>query len=108
MVWWVPHTLKKCDRIISKLVLRKRKETHEYGIEVPRNVHHALELDRDNRKSLWANAIRKVISGLSLAFDIRDKDTSVESAREYLECYTIFDVKMDFTQKARFVANGAH
>ena len=25
----------------------------------------------------------------------------------YLECYMIFDIKMDFTRKARFVANGA-
>ena len=25
----------------------------------------------------------------------------------YLECYTIFEVKMDFQRKTRFVANGA-
>ena len=40
-----------------------------------------------------------------VAFDIKGKDHHIEPGREYLECYMIFDVKMDFTRKARFVAN---
>ena len=70
-------------------------------------MHHALELDRDNGNSLWASAIRKEMSEIRVAFDIKDRNTNVEPGREYLECYMIFDVKMDFTRKARFVANGA-
>ena len=42
-----------------------------------------------------------------IAFDILDEGQSVEPGRKYLECYMIFDVKMDMTRKARFVANGA-
>ena len=38
---------------------------------------------------------------------MKEKDANVEPGREYLECYMIFNVKMDFTRKARFVANGA-
>ena len=45
--WWVPHILKKRDRIIS--LVKKRsprylKRTHKFGIEVPKTVKEALEL----------------------------------------------------------------
>ena len=105
--WWVPHTIKKRDQIISKVVSRSKKKTHKYGIEVPRDMRHALELDKQNGNTLWAEAIRKEMSKARVAFDVKEKDTWVEPAREYLECYTKFDVKMDFTRKARHVANVA-
>ena len=41
-----------------------------------------------------------------VAFHVKERDTQVEPTREYLECYTIFDMKIDFTRKARHVANG--
>ncbi len=49
--WWVPHVLKKRDRIIS--LVRKRtthylKRTHKFGLEVPKTVKEALALDRKN------------------------------------------------------------
>ena len=42
-----------------------------------------------------------------VAFDILDKDQNVEAGRIFLECYMIFEVRMDFRRKARYVANGA-
>ena len=33
--WWVPHTLKKRQVILSALKKRIRKTTHKYGIEIP-------------------------------------------------------------------------
>ena len=44
--WWVPHTLKKRQVILSVLKKRIRKTTHKYGIEIPTSVEHAFELDR--------------------------------------------------------------
>jgi hypothetical protein len=49
--WWVPHVLRKRDRIIS--LVRKRnprylKRTHKFGIELPKTVKEALELDKKN------------------------------------------------------------
>ena len=105
--WWVPHTIKKRDMTISSVVNRSKKKSHKFGIEVPRDVRSALEIDRANVNSLWADAIHLEMSEVRVAFDIKEKDTRVEPGREYLECYMIFDVKMDFTRKARFVANGA-
>ena len=42
--WWVPHTLKKRNALISAMKVRLRKTTHKYGIEIPTSVDHAMEL----------------------------------------------------------------
>jgi hypothetical protein len=60
--WWVPHVLRKRDRIISavaKRFARFLKRTHKFDIEIPRTIKEALELDRRNGNTLWADAIAK-------------------------------------------------
>ena len=44
--WWTPHVLRKSNRIISKVKARMKVTTHKYGIEVPRSIDHAKELDK--------------------------------------------------------------
>ena len=68
--WWVPHVLKKCDRIIS--IVRKRttrylKRTRKFGIEVPKTVKEALDLDHKNDNTLWADAIAKEMKEVCIA-----------------------------------------
>jgi hypothetical protein len=46
--WWVPSTLKKRNRFISKVKSKYWQRTHKYGIEVPKSVKHALEIDQKN------------------------------------------------------------
>ena len=75
--WWAPHTLKKRDNIISKVVLRTKKKSHKYGIKVPSNVRHALELDKNNRNTLWADAIDLEMGEVRVAFNVRQKITTV-------------------------------
>jgi hypothetical protein len=62
--WWVHHVLKKHDQIISlvcKRTTRYLKRTHKFGIEVPKTVKEALDLDCKNGNTLWAVAIAKEI-----------------------------------------------
>ncbi len=71
--WWVPHVLKKQDRIISKVAKRSArylKRTHKFGIEVPKTVKEALALDRKNGNTLWADGIAKEMTEVRKAFDI--------------------------------------
>ena len=51
--WWVPCTLRKRDLIISKVKARIRRTTHKCGVEIPRDVEHAKELDAANGNGLW-------------------------------------------------------
>ena len=50
---WVPHSLKKRKRIISKLGTSKYWRTQEkMGIMVPRSIEQAYKLDEENNNTL--------------------------------------------------------
>ena len=57
--WWVPYTLRKRDTIISAVKSRVRVATHKYGIEVPRGIEHAKQLDKKNGNKFWMRALAK-------------------------------------------------
>ena len=44
--WWVPHVLRKRNRIISKVKPKYWRTTHKFGIRLPHSVEEALEIDR--------------------------------------------------------------
>ena len=104
--WWVPYVLRKRDYIISKVTTRVRKKTHKYGIRVPSSVKEAYEIDKLNGNTFWANAISKEMTNVSIAFDILEEDENLPPGFTLATCHLIFDVKMDFTRKARFVMDG--
>jgi hypothetical protein len=108
--WWVAHVLKKRDRIISlvcKRTTRYLKRTHKFGIEVPKTVKEALDLDRKNGNTLWADAIAKAMKEVCIAFNILPDGHSVPIGYQKIPCHMIFDVKIEyFRQKARLVAGG--
>jgi hypothetical protein len=104
--WWVPYTIKKCERIISAVRTRATKRSHKFGIEVPTSVKRALEIDQETNSNLWRKAIEKEMHHVMCAFEILDEDAPEPRMSKRIPCHMIFDVKMDFTRKARFVAGG--
>jgi hypothetical protein len=56
--WWVPHTLRRRNAILLAVKARVRKKTHKYGIEAPKIIGHAKELDRINGNTLWMDALK--------------------------------------------------
>jgi hypothetical protein len=48
--WWVPHVLKKRDRIIKTVKKRYWKRTHKFGIELPHSVQDALDIKKKKKK----------------------------------------------------------
>ena len=87
---------------------RTKKKSHKYGIQIPTTVAEAHKLDLANGNSYWTDAIKNEMATIRVAFDILDGDRKVEPGRTYLEFYMLFEVKMDFRRKARYVANGAN
>jgi hypothetical protein len=108
--WWVPHVLKKCNRIISlvcKRTIRYLKRTHKFGIGVPKTVKEALALEHKNGNTLWVDAIAKETKEVCIAFNILSDGHSAPIGYQKIPCHMIYDVKMeDFRQKARLVAGG--
>jgi hypothetical protein len=118
-VWWVGDVLRKRNHIISKVASRYWKTTHKFGIEIPKSVKHALEIDKRNGNRFWEMATKKEMDKIRSmgTFERWDKGSAADlkSGRvklpgyQRITCHMVFDVKMDgnFTRKARFVANGA-
>ena len=104
--WWVPYTLKKRDRVISAINARMKRITHKYGIEVPRTIAEARALDAKNGNDLWEQAIRKEMYNCSIAFQILEEGQKPPPGWKKSSGHMIFDVKMDFTRKARWVKDG--
>lgn len=106
--WWVPYTLKKRDRIVHAQASRYARTTHKFGIELPRTVEQALELDRKTGTTHWQEAIKKEMDTVGIAFKVtEDSGNKPIPGHTRITCHLVFDVKMDFTRKARFVANGS-
>ena len=104
--WWVPYTLRKRDVIISAVKARVRRTTHKYGFEVPRNLKHAYEIDAKNGNDFWRKAIEKEMHNVGIAFEILDPDAHVPVGWNKVTGHLVFDIKMDFTRKARWVLDG--
>ena len=107
--WWVPHVLKKRNRIISKVKSKYWVRTHKYGIRIPKSVKEAQQLDRENGDTLWWDAICKEMKNVLIAFEEFDGDEKdLPPGYQYVDCHMIFDIKMgeNFRRKARMVAGG--
>ena len=108
--WRVYKVLKKRDRIIS-LVKRRNtrylKRSHKFGIALPKSVAEALELDKKNGDSMWADAMAKELKNVRVAFDMLPNGESAQIGDQFVKCHLVFDIKMeDFRRKAHFVAGG--
>ena len=112
--WWVSQTLRTRNRIIAKVKSRYWKTSHKYGVRLPHSVQEALEIDRQTGTDFWWKAIQKEMGKVMIAFEFDESltpdqlraDKTAYVGFQEITCHIIFDVKMDLTRKARFVAGG--
>ena len=107
--WWVPHTLKKRNRIIGKIKSKYWVRTHKFGINIPKTVAEARAIDAENGNTFWWDAILKEMKNVRPAFEVWEKsEGEIPIGFQQIKCHLIFDVKMgeNFRRKARFVAGG--
>ena len=104
-IWWVPYTLRKRDVMLASVKARVRKANVKYGIKVPRTLKEAIMLDKENNNTLWQDAIDKEMNGILPGFDFPDSNKP-PSGYSKSSGHLVFDVKMDFTRKARWVKDG--
>lgn len=78
----------------------------KFGVEVPTKVSEALALDKKNGNTLWADAIRKEMKNSRIAFQRLGENEKPPVGFKEITCHLVFDVKMDLTRKARYVAGG--
>ena len=107
--WWVPSTLKKRNRFISKVKIKYWQQTHKYDIEIPKSVKHSLELDQKNGDNQCWEAIMTKMATVRVAFQVFYVESNqLAPGYQEIKCHMIFDVKLgeNFRRKARNVAGG--
>ena len=113
--WWVSWTVRKRNIVISKLKGKYWRTTHKFSIRLPKDVKEALDINRITGTDFWRKAVNKEISEVKVAWkadkkftpeQIRSHKTNEYIGLQKIGCHLIFDIKMDFTRKARFVAGG--
>ena len=52
-LWWINKVLKKRDRIIYKMAGNCWQKTHKYGLNIPHTVKEVIEIDKEDRHTLW-------------------------------------------------------
>ena len=114
--WWVGYVLRKRNRIIGKVKKRYWRTTHKFGIRLPKNVKEALQIDKDTKTDFWWKATQKELKKVLVAFDPNDEWTPEQIRQglargdfvgyQEITCHWVFDIKLDLTRKARFVAGG--
>ena len=67
-VWWVPHVLRKRDRIVNNVKVGIRRMETKFGVHVPRTVDEAHKLDKENDNDFWTKAINKEMANAKVAF----------------------------------------
>ena len=120
----INHILRTClfginehdDIVIIRRQTTKKKKKKvdffalvvQYGVEVPRNVKHALQLDAENGNTLWQDAMAKEIKALDdlECFEYRPAENAPGADFQKTNLHMIFAVKHDGRRKARLVAGG--
>ena len=108
--WWCKYVLRQRDRVIRAVTAtgqtKYQRREQRFGLELPKTVERALEIDKETNTTLWKDAIRKEMNAVSVAFEVLPEGLPRPIGYQQIPCHMIFDIKMDFTRKARLVAGG--
>ncbi len=98
--------MRKRDVILAAIKSRIRKTTHKYGIEIPTSIAHSNEIDTANGNTFWRDALAKEMLNIGIAFEILPDGKMCPVGWHKVTGHLVWDVKMDFTRKARWVLDG--
>ena len=94
LLWWVPFTLHKRDRIIAAVNLITKRVSHKCGVQITPTVQEAYDLDKANGNTLWSDDLNKDKENLKVAFDIMPDGKSLPVHYTKASGNFIFDVRM--------------
>ena len=84
-----------------------RKTSHKFGKEILTSIEDAERIvDRKNGNNLWRNAISLKMHNVGVAFEVLEDGQKAPQGWSRVTGYLVFDFKMDFTCKARWILDG--
>ena len=75
--WWIKDVLKKRERMLSAVKTRYLKRTHKFGIQMPKTVQEALEIDRETGTDFWRKATEKEMKNVDVAFEFLEVGATI-------------------------------
>ena len=63
-------------------------------------------MDKESGNSFWKDVTKKEMKNIEVAFKFLDDGTKMPFGFKKITCHLIFDVKFDFTRKARYLGGG--
>ena len=51
--WWIQHVIRQNKQNIAKVKSKYWTRTHKFGIEIPKTVEEAIQIDKKNGNRLW-------------------------------------------------------
>ena len=105
--WWVPWTIRKRNKILKAMKRRYFRTTQKYGIELPKTVARALEIDKETGTTFWRDALEKEMKTVMVAFEFKPEGSKQPVGYKNIPCHIVFDIKAGTLQrKCRLVAGG--
>jgi hypothetical protein len=95
----------KLSRLIKMSKTRHAKKGYKFGIRIPNTIEEAIAFEIENGNTLCQDAIKKEAGGVQIAFETQGNGKPPPGFK-HVQLMMIFDIKMDFTRKARLVTRG--
>ena len=96
--------------MIGKVKSKYWQRIYKYGLQLPKSVKEAYEIDGENQDSMWADIIRDEMPKIINATEVHEGEEQVliDDGFKEITGHVIFDIKLgeNFRRKARFVADG--
>ena len=101
--WWGFCLLKNREVMTSQVTSSVRRITHKNGIKVPASLKHVAEIDSRNKNTFWRDTIAKEMKSIHISFHTLETGKVTPIGHNRTSGHMPFDVKIDFTRKARWV-----
>jgi hypothetical protein len=94
---------------VSKLQKKYWRTDYKFGVQIPKSVDKALQINKLMGTKNWENALKKEMSKVSVVYNVQDNAMPEDIQKgkvpdlkgfQEIKCHIVFDEKMDFTQKA--------
>ena len=66
------YTLKKRNRVISRVKTKYRRTTHKYGLRLTKNVTESIHIDQANVNTYRKDSIDKEMNMAKIAYEPRE------------------------------------
>jgi hypothetical protein len=77
--WWVHTVLRKCNRNMAKVKHYYWRQTHKFGIRLPKTIAEALTIDDETGTGFWRKALGKEMAKVKVAWMVADGMSPVQA-----------------------------